>query len=132
MISSCTTTNTSKSKIIEPDKHLTFKESIRQVIKKNKEPIRNCYENGLKTNKNLHGKIVIKWHFIEGGVVTKSEVLSSTMDSKEVPLCIAKTIKAFTFPDSGYKEAVTRFPFIFSSREQDTKNTDKKIIKLKE
>ncbi len=92
-----------------------YKEQIRNVIRANKLSIKKCYEEGLKQNKNLYGKIILKWHYIKGGIVTKTEVISNTLGDDIVAPCISKEIKTFIFPEPGDdKEAIVTFPFVFS------------------
>jgi len=121
-IASCANTpNSSKpDPYLDPNYGKKNRDGIRNVIKANKHHVKACYEQALKDNKHLAGKIILKWGIVGNGVVTNTEVILSTLANDSVENCLSEKLKTFTFPDPGPdKEVVVKFPFLFG--------TDKKL-----
>ncbi len=93
------------------------KEAIRRVIRRNRRAIKACYELALNRNKNLYGKLVLKWSIIEKGKAIKASVVSNTLNDREVANCIKRKLVTWRFPEPpANTEAVVTFPFVFSSQ----------------
>ena len=92
------------------------KEVIRRIIRQRTNEIRYCYERERAKDKDLAGKIVMRWEIDAEGGVIKAEVVSNTTASDAVGRCIVGKIKqwAFPAPKGGGTVSVT-YPFIFKS-----------------
>ena len=92
------------------------KEAIRRVIRSHKREIRTCYERALNKNKNLYGKLVLKWSIVGRGKATKVKVVKNTLNDKTVANCIKRKLTTWNFPAPPENtEGVVTFPFVFSS-----------------
>ncbi len=91
--------------------------AIRRVIERNKRAIKNCYDRELNKNKDLYGKLVLRWNIIEGGRVTKASVVSSSLEGKAVANCIIRRLKTWKFPEPpSNTEGEVTYPFVFTSQ----------------
>lgn len=100
--------------IAEQDQKID-REEVRLIIRKNLNSIKTCYDDGLKNNPNIQGKIVIEWDLASDGSVSKAAVKSSELKSETVENCIVNKIKALKFPASPTGTiANISYPFSFS------------------
>jgi hypothetical protein len=91
------------------------KDWVLKIIKSESKSIRSCYEEGLKTNPDLVGKILVDFEIEVNGSVQVVKVESSTINNQIVENCLIEKIKTFTFPPPPEKTVVqVKFPFIFT------------------
>jgi outer membrane biosynthesis protein TonB len=76
--------------------------------------IKACYENALKRNPNLKGKIAIRFTILETGGIADLEAVANTMGSADVASCIMATMRSWRtqFKPSG--PVTVEYPFVFS------------------
>jgi outer membrane biosynthesis protein TonB len=76
--------------------------------------IKACYENALKRNPNLKGKISIRFTILETGGLADLETVANTMGSADVASCILSTMRSWRtqFKPSG--PVTVEYPFVFS------------------
>jgi outer membrane biosynthesis protein TonB len=76
--------------------------------------IKACYENALKRNPNLKGKIAIRFTILETGGLADLETVANTMGSADVASCITSTMRSWRtqFKPSG--PVTVEYPFVFS------------------
>ncbi|RKG63132.1 TonB family protein [Corallococcus sp. CA054B] len=86
-------------------------------IQSRKASIQRCYENGLKRDPSLKGKVMIRFDLTPQGRVSNVEVEESTLRSDEVINCIKTTMRAWTFPFKPSDDVPVSYPFIFSPGE---------------
>jgi len=92
------------------------KSLIDNVIRKNMNQIRYCYQRELTKNPGLKGKIIVKFTIAADGSVSKAGIKTSSMGSKAVEGCITSRFKRFKFPQpKGGGVVIVSYPFIFSS-----------------
>lgn len=95
------------------------KEAIRQVIKSHLSEIRSCYEMKLNRDRDISGKLVIRWQILEGGNVGKASSVNerSSLEDRDVAKCTVNVIKGLRFPQppQGMIGEV-QYPFVFTSR----------------
>ena len=73
-----------------------------------------CYQRERTKNRNLSGKITVKFVISKDGSVSQAKTHSSTMGNKAVDACINSTFKRFKFPKpKGGGIAIVKYPFIF-------------------
>lgn len=101
------------SAVEEVDGNLDPKQ-ITAAIKSRLPGIKQCYEQALKRNPKLAGKIVITFVIDENGRVAEARVDSDSLGDGQVASCIAGLVKRVRFPkpDSGTVQA--SFPFVFT------------------
>lgn len=92
------------------------KSLIDNVIRKNMNQIRYCYQRELTKNPGLKGKIIVKFTIAADGSVSKAGIKTSSMGSAAVEGCITGRFKRFKFPQpKGGGVVIVSYPFIFSS-----------------
>lgn len=90
------------------------KELIRQVIHRNRNQIRYCYESQLTRYPKLNGKVAIKFVISGAGSVASSSVAQSTAGNAELETCVAGRVRTWVFPKpKGGGIVVVTYPFIF-------------------
>ena len=91
------------------------REAIRRVILKNKRAIKNCYDRELNKNKDLYGKLVLRWNIVEQGRVTQAKVVNSSLGNRNVAKCIITRLKTWRFPEPPPDtEGQVTYPFVFA------------------
>ena len=76
--------------------------------------IKACYENALKRNPNLKGKITIRFTILETGGLSDLNIAVNSVGSADVANCIVATMRSWRtqFKPSG--PVTVEFPFVFS------------------
>lgn len=92
------------------------KEAIAEVIRRDIGQIRYCYERQLSANKDLYGKVVIKFTIGSEGLVESQKVGSSTLNNAMVEGCILRRAAKWKFPTpKGVSSVMVSYPFLFKS-----------------
>lgn len=87
---------------------------VKDVVMSYMPAIRNCYNQELKKDPALAGKVVIRFTVGPKGTITQAVVASSTLKNKEVEGCMLKEVKSWIFPEPRRGESVDiSFPFVF-------------------
>ena len=84
---------------------------IKDIVKTNKKQIKFCYDNELRDNPTLEGKMVLEFA-ITAGVVEKFVISKNETGSKTLEICVEKTVTKWEFP-SQCSEDLARLPFTF-------------------
>ncbi len=76
--------------------------------------IKACYENALKRNPNLKGKVVIRFTILETGGVADVGASQNSLGASDVPTCIMNTMRSWRtqFRPSG--PVTVEYPFLFT------------------
>ncbi len=92
-------------------------EAIDNVVKKNRDQLRYCYELQLQRHHNLEGRLVVAWQIAADGTVAKAHVRASTLSTPEVGRCVLERLRRWRFPEpqGGGVVSVT-YPFVFVAR----------------
>jgi TonB family protein len=90
---------------------------LARFIQSRKASIQRCYENGLKRDPSLKGKVMVRFELTPQGRASNVEVEESTLRSDEVINCIKTTMRAWTFPFKPSDDVPVSYPFIFSPGE---------------
>jgi len=89
------------------------KELIRQVIHRNRNQIRYCYESQLTRHPKLSGKIAVKFVITASGTVASSQVAQTSVNNSELETCIASRVQTWIFPKpKGGGVVIVTYPFI--------------------
>ena len=90
------------------------KELIRQVIHRNRNQIRFCYESLLQRFPKLGGKVAVKFVISGNGNVIQSTVAQSTSGNAQLDKCVAGRVHTWNFPKpKGGGIVIVTYPFIF-------------------
>jgi TonB family protein len=76
--------------------------------------IKACYENALKRNPTLKGKIGIRFTILETGGLSDIQAAQNSLGSPEVAACIMNTMRTWRtqFRPSG--PVTVEYPFVFA------------------
>jgi hypothetical protein len=77
--------------------------------------IKACYENQLKRNPNLKGKIRIRFTILETGGLADVAAVENTLGSTEVAACIVGTMRTWRTPFRPAGTVPVDYPFVFSA-----------------
>ncbi len=97
------------------------KEVVQRIVRQNFGRFRLCYENGLRKNPKLAGKVTVKFDIDLSGSV--ANVTSTTdMTDKSVSTCVAKAFYGLSFPEPDGGVVKVTYPISFkpSSDAPDT------------
>ncbi|MFN8548065.1 MAG: AgmX/PglI C-terminal domain-containing protein [Candidatus Eisenbacteria bacterium] len=88
--------------------------SLLAVVRRNAAGIQFCYDNELKHQPGLRGKLVIAMSVAPSGEVSALTTVSNSVDSSPLLDCVLAQIREWRFP--AIAEGVTRFqvPFVFT------------------
>ena len=75
--------------------------------------IKACYENALKRNPKLKGKISIRFTILETGGLTDISPAQNNVGSPEVASCIVNTMRAWRTPFRPSGPVTVEYPFVF-------------------
>lgn len=89
------------------------KEAIRKVVRAHIVEVRDCYNEGLKKDPELAGRIVVGFEIAASGAVGRSEISESTLADAQVGACVAAAVKSWTFPAPQGGSVEVAYPFLF-------------------
>jgi TonB family protein len=89
-------------------------ESLLNVVRRYAPGIQFCYDNELKKNSSLRGKIVVAITVLANGQVSEATVVENTLGSKSVSDCVLAQIHGWRFPAIPYGVTSFRAPFVFT------------------
>jgi len=76
--------------------------------------VKACYENALKRNPSLKGKLRIRFTILETGGLQDLSVVENGLGSNDVASCVASTMRAWRLPFRPSGPVVAEVPFIFT------------------
>lgn len=89
-------------------------EVIQRIVRQNFGRFRLCYENGLRTNPKLAGRVAVKFTIDRSGAVSKSGNGGSDLIDTNVIACVVKGFSNLSFPQPESGEVIVVYPIIFS------------------
>lgn len=89
-------------------------ESLLSVVRRYAPGIQFCYDNELKKNPGLRGKIVVAITVLASGEVSDATVVENSLGSKAVSECVLAQIRGWRFPAIAYGTTSFRAPFVFT------------------
>lgn len=91
---------------------------IRQVVMAHLAEVRACYAEGLATDPNATGRVLVRFVIGGDGRVVESNVTSSTYPLQSVASCIARAVARWEFPEpAGGGVVIVNYPFNLRSEE---------------
>ncbi len=87
--------------------------AVRSVVQENQGQLQFCYEQQLKVDPKLGGRVEVEW-VVRGGRVTSAMVFANTTGNKEFAECMVTRIRRWRFPEGVEGEIL--YPFIFTPR----------------
>lgn len=87
---------------------------VKEVILSHMNAVKHCYNQELKKDAALAGKVIVKFTVGSKGPVTAAAVKQTTLNNKDVEECMVKEVKTWIFPEPRRGETVDiSFPFVF-------------------
>jgi hypothetical protein len=96
-------------------------EVIQRIVRQNFGRFRLCYENGLKSNAKLEGKVSVKFVIDKKGKVSSVSDGGSAMPDKGVLGCILRAFHGLEFPEPEGGIVVVVYPILFKPGEDAPK-----------
>jgi hypothetical protein len=86
---------------------------VRRIVKAHIGEVRYCYNEGLKEDPELGGRVVVDFTVGTKGRVTKTEVSSTGLEDSDVPACVAGAVGRWLFPrPADGQEVQITYPFV--------------------
>ncbi len=84
-------------------------------VKKRLRAIQICYEQQLRRNPGLQGKVTVQFTIEQSGTVSKANATENTTNDPQVASCVVDTVKRFRFNPGPEGGSVTySYPFVFA------------------
>jgi outer membrane biosynthesis protein TonB len=87
-------------------------DGIKSVVRKKKSQVQYCYEQSLKLNPNIGGRLEIEVN-IQGGRVTSAKVVQNATGDSSIEGCVVSKVRRWRFPPE--VSATIRLPFALSA-----------------
>jgi TonB family protein len=84
------------------------------VVRRYAPGIQFCYDNELKKNPGLRGKLVVAITVLANGEVSEASVVENTLGSSAVSQCVLSQIRGWHFPAIPTGVTSFRAPFVFT------------------
>ncbi len=88
--------------------------AVKKYVSRKKGQIKACYEEQLKGNPDLQGKVEVTWTVLPSGGVSGVHVASNSTGNKGLESCIIRRINRWKFPEGADEFEIT-YPFNFFS-----------------
>jgi hypothetical protein len=89
-------------------------EVIQRIVRQNFGRFRLCYENGLRTNPNLQGRVAIKFVIDRSGSVSTASDGGSDLPDQSVISCVVRGFGNLSFPQPEGGIVTVVYPIIFN------------------
>ncbi len=89
-------------------------EVIQRITRQNSGRFRLCYENGLRTNPKLAGKVSVKFVIDRAGVVSVASDGGSDLPDQAVVQCVVRGFRTLSFPQPENGIVTVVYPITFS------------------
>ena len=90
------------------------KEVVQRIVRQNYGRFRMCYENGLRANPNLTGRVSARFVIGSGGAVTNAMNGGSDLPDAGVVSCVVQTFYGLSFPSPDGGIVTVSYPIMFS------------------
>jgi TonB family protein len=88
--------------------------SLLAVVERYAAGIRFCYDNEVKKDTTLRGKLVVAITVAASGEVTDARVVEDTVGSAALSACVLGKIRSWTFPEVPAGTTTFQAPFVFT------------------
>ncbi|HEX5659805.1 MAG TPA: AgmX/PglI C-terminal domain-containing protein, partial [Polyangiales bacterium] len=84
-------------------------------VKKRISAIKACYEQQLRRNPGLQGKVTVQFTIEQSGTISKANATENTTSDPQVASCVVDAVKRFRFNPGPEGGSVTySYPFVFA------------------
>lgn len=92
-------------------------EVIQRIVRQNFGRFRLCYENGLRGNPGLTGRVTTKFVIGRDGAVSQAQDAGSDLPDKNVTACIVRSFQTLSFPQPEGGIATVTYPILLAPGE---------------
>lgn len=92
-------------------------EVIQRIVRQNFGRFRLCYENGMRQNPNLQGRVSVKFVIDRSGAVSTSQDGGSDLPDQAVVSCVVRGFQNLSFPQPEGGIVTVVYPIIFTPGE---------------
>jgi hypothetical protein len=89
-------------------------EVIQRILKQNFGRFRFCYQNGLRKNPDLAGRVVVKFVIDGSGEVASTADRGSDLPDREVVACVVHSFSTLSFPQPEAGIVTVVYPILFA------------------
>ena len=89
-------------------------EVIQRIVRQNFGRFRNCYDNGLRTNPTLTGRVVSKFVIDRTGAVSVAQDGGSDLPDRGVVSCVVRSFSSLSFPQPDGGIVTVNYPILFT------------------
>lgn len=89
-------------------------EVVNRVVRQNFGRFRTCYDNGLKNNSTLAGKVTIKFVIDQSGAVSTAQDGGSDLPDQGVISCVTRAFGTLSFPQPEAGIVTVIYPIMFN------------------
>jgi hypothetical protein len=93
-------------------------EVIQRIVRQNFGRFRLCYENGMRTNPNLAGRVAVKFVIDRSGSVSTASDGGSDLPDQSVVSCVVRGFGNLSFPQPEGGIVTVVYPIIFNPGDQ--------------
>jgi len=90
------------------------KDAVASVFRRRRSAVRRCYEESLRTNPNVQGKVTIQFTIGTAGRITTISVTADTTGDSKVADCIMRNVKSWRFDPPERGSVTFSYPFVLS------------------
>jgi hypothetical protein len=99
-------------------------EVIQRIVRANFDRLRLCYENGLRNNPNLQGRVAVRFVIGRDGAVSNVGNGGSDMPDGNVVSCVVRAFYGLSFPPPDGGTVTVTYPIMFSPEEPSDAGAD--------
>ncbi len=89
-------------------------EIIQRIVRQNFGRFRLCYENGLRSNPNLQGRVAVRFVIDRSGAVSSTSNGGSDLPDSSVVSCVVRSFSGLSFPQPENGIVSVTYPISFS------------------
>lgn len=94
-------------------------EVIQRIVRQNHGRFRLCYENALRQNPNLMGRVNVRFEIRTDGSVGNVRDAESTIESAEMRSCVLRAFTLLNFPEPSGGIVTVTYPLVFTPEGSD-------------
>jgi hypothetical protein len=87
---------------------------IQHIVRENFPRLRLCYENGMRRNANLMGRITTQFVIDRAGMVSAAQAVCTSLPDPEVVRCVVDGFRGLAFPPPDGGMVTVVYPIEFS------------------
>lgn len=90
------------------------RQALARYVRARLKAMQSCYEQELKRNPSLKGKIIVRFVITPAGRAGEISFEENTLGSESVSTCIRSVIRGWIFPFKPPDNVAVAYPFVFS------------------